>query len=142
MPKYYNNTGNLLARALQKWNKKMTDAFEKARFIDIKPSYGAIFILLFEKDGLPVSEIIKRTNLSKQVISGYLKELQNKNYIELGKTEADQRKNIIFLTVKGNKFKQVAIKIINTIDQELFKKLGKTDFKKLQQILIDYLSLK
>src|SRR5882724_7440273 len=104
MPEYYNNIGNLLARALQKCNKKLIDAFESAGFFDIKPSYGAIFILLFEKDRLAVSEIIKRTNLSKQAISGYIKELRSKDYIQLSKTKNDQRAVTVFLSLKGKKF--------------------------------------
>ena len=142
MQKYSHNIGNLLARALQKWNKHLVTAFEQAGFFDIKPSYGAIFILLFEADGLPISAIIERSSLSKQTISGYLRELKNKHYVEISKSEKDERAMKIYLAPKGKNFKRVATKILTEMNRNIYKSLGKQQCSQLQELLSKYLSIK
>ncbi len=69
------------------------------------------FLVLWEKDGITVSEIGSRLMLDNGTISPMLKKLEQAGYIERARSKDDDRVVIISLTEKGRNLQEKAKEI-------------------------------
>ena len=69
------------------------------------------FLVLWEKDGIPVGEIGSRLMLDNGTISPMLKKLEQAGYIERARSKDDDRVVIISLTEKGRNLQEKAKEI-------------------------------
>ena len=60
-----------------------------------------VFLVLWEKDGIPVGELCERLMLDNGTISPLLKKLQQAGYLEKRRSDVDDRIVHIFLTKQG-----------------------------------------
>lgn len=60
-----------------------------------------VFLVLWEKDGIPVGELCEKLMLDNGTISPLLKKLQQAGYLEKKRSEADDRIVHVFLTKQG-----------------------------------------
>ena len=79
-----------------------------------------VFLVLWEKDGIPVGEICEKLMLDNGTLSPLLKKMQLAGYIERKRSEEDDRIVLITLTEKGRalqeKAKDVPGKVADCID--------------------------
>ena len=79
-----------------------------------------VFLVLWEKDGITVSEICERLKLDSGTVSPLLKKLQKAGYIRKVRSEADDRVVEITLTEEGRalqeKAKDVPLKVASCIE--------------------------
>lgn len=132
------NLGYLLTRASSMWNQRLMELFRSEGFHDQKPSLGAIFIPLFDKDGLTITEIARFSKLTKQTTSIYVHELEKLGYIKKKQDLADKRKAKIFLTSHGRKLKAIADTLVIQVNSEFRKRLSALEFEQLLKILRKY----
>ncbi len=67
-----------------------------------------VFLVLWEKDGIPVGEITKRLMLDVGTISPLLKKLEQAGYIRRTRSSADDRVVVITLTEAGKALQEKA----------------------------------
>lgn len=83
------------------------------------------FLVLWEKDGISVSEIGSRLMLDNGTLSPMLKKMEQAGYIERNRSKDDDRVVIITLTKKGRdlqeKAKEVPLKVGSCIELPLEK---------------------
>ncbi len=92
-----------------------------------------VFLVLWEKDGIPVGEICERLMLDNGTVSPLLKKMEQAGYIKRSRSEEDDRVVRITLTEKGRdlqeKAKDIPAKVGSCIDlppekaQELYELL-------------------
>ncbi len=79
-----------------------------------------VFLVLWEKDGIPVGEIGEKLMLDNGTLSPLLKKMEQAGYIERQRSHADERVVEIVLTEEGralqDKAKEVPGKVANCID--------------------------
>ena len=96
-----------------------------------------VFLVLWEKDGITVSEICERLKLDSGTVSPLLKKLQNAGYIRKVRSEADDRVVEITLTEEGRalqeKAKDVPLKVASCI--ELAPEKAKMLYELLYELL-------
>lgn len=114
------------------------ELFRSRGFRDQKPSFGVIFIPLFDTDGLSITEMLQSSKITKQTASIYVRELEKLGYIKKKRNAADKRTINIFLTPKGKKLKSVADVSVAEVNDEFQNRLGTTEFKRLLKILRKY----
>lgn len=114
------------------------ELFRFGGFRDQKPSFGAVFIPLFDTDGLSITEMIRSSKITKQTASIYVRELEKLGYIKKKQNAADKRTVNIFLTPKGKKLKSAADTFVAQVNAECKIRLGAADFKRLLHILKKY----
>ena len=107
------------------------EMFRSKGFPDQKPSFGAVFIPLFDNDGLSVKEIAKLSKLTKQTASIYIRELEGLGYVKKKQDKADKRSVLVFLTPMGKKLKLIANICVNQVNAEFRKNLDPTEFRQL-----------
>ena len=70
-----------------------------------------VFLVLWEKDGIPVGELGKRLMLDSGTLSPLLKKMRQAGYIEKRQSAEDERSFLIILTDKGKALQEQAREI-------------------------------
>lgn len=110
------NLGFLLAKAMQRWNELLYERFKSAGFPEVRPSYGSILVPLFEEDGLRIGELAKRARLSKQAMTTMLRLLEKVDLVIRRPDPEDARASRVFLTKKAQRFRPVAVAVLEELD--------------------------
>ena len=67
-----------------------------------------VFLVLWEKDGIPVGEICEKLMLDNGTLSPLLKKMENAGYVERKRSREDDRVVIISLTKEGKELQKKA----------------------------------
>ena len=67
-----------------------------------------VFLVLWEKDGIPVGEIGEKLYLDNGTLTPLLKKLESAGYLTRSRDKADERVVIVSLTDKGRELKEKA----------------------------------
>ena len=116
--------GFLLAKASQRWNEVLAEAFATAGFADVRPAYGSVLIPLFEEDGLRMGDLARRARLSKQTMTDLVRRLERDGLVERRPDPADARASLITLSARSRAFRPVAEDILRRLDGEARRELG------------------
>jgi DNA-binding MarR family transcriptional regulator len=118
------NLGFLLAKASQRWNELLQQAFAREGFPEVRASYGSVLLPLFEEDGLRIGEVARRARLSKQTMTTMVRLAERDGLVERRDDERDRRATRVHLTEKGQRLKPVAERILAELDQIARTTLG------------------
>ncbi len=83
----------------------------KQHEIDIGPGQGRILFALWQKDGVPINDLVERTLLRKSTLSELLDNLEKAEYIQREQSDEDRRKIIIKLTERTQKLQKIYINL-------------------------------
>jgi len=106
-----------LAKASQRWNELLHEAFRWAGYGEIRPAHGSILVPLFEEDGLRMGEMAKRSRLSKQTMTALINVMEDRKLILRRRDPTDARAFRIYLTPRTRRFKAVAEGILREMDE-------------------------
>ncbi|MBP5092399.1 MAG: MarR family transcriptional regulator [Bacilli bacterium] len=74
-----------------------------------------VFLLLWEKDGVPVKELTQRLYLDTGTLTPLLKKMEKSGYIRKERDKKDERVVKVFLTKKGLSLKEKAAEIPQSV---------------------------
>jgi DNA-binding MarR family transcriptional regulator len=118
------NLGFLLAKASQRWNELLQEAFAREGFPEVRASYGSVLLPLFEEDGLRIGEVATRARLSKQTMTTMVRLAERDGLVERRPDQSDGRATRVNLTPKGQRFKPVARRVLGELDAMARETLG------------------
>jgi DNA-binding MarR family transcriptional regulator len=118
------NLGFLLAKASQRWNELLADAFAAAGFPEVRPSYGSILVPLYEEDGLRIGEIARRARLSKQTMTTMVRLLERDGLVERRSDPEDGRAARVFLTKRAQAFRPIAEATLAELTRRARRRVG------------------
>jgi len=127
--------GFLLALASRRWNETIEERFEKAGFAEVRASYGAVLVPLFEEDGLRLGELARRAHLSKQTMTTLARLLERDGLITREPDHTDARAIRVFLTKRAKAFEPAAESILENLASDLETALGRTRVRQLRGAL-------
>jgi len=111
-----NETGYLLNKAARRWNAMFLALLREAGVDDIRPSFGAVLVPLFEEDGLRLGELAKRAGLTKQTLTTLIRRIEAQGYVERQPDPKDGRAARLFLTRKARTLEPILIRAIANLD--------------------------
>jgi DNA-binding MarR family transcriptional regulator len=111
------NLGFLLAKASQRWNELLEEAFAREGFPEVRASYGSVLLPLFEEDGLRIGEIARRARLSKQTLTTMVRLAERDGLVERRPDDHDRRATRVHLTGKGKRFEPVAERVLGELGE-------------------------
>lgn len=129
------NLGFLLSKAGQQWNEVLAERFAAHGFAEVRPAYGSILIPLFEEDGLRMSELARRAQLSKQTLTTLIPRLERDGLIERRGDPGDGRAALVFLTVRARAFAPVAASVLAELDDDVARLVSKRDLATTRRVL-------
>ena len=115
------NLGFLLAKASQRWNERLYAQFCEAGYADVRPSFGAILVPLFEEDGLRLGDLARRAKLSKQTMTTMVRLVEKAGFVTLKPDPQDARATRVYLTGRARKFRPIAESTLAALEQEARK---------------------
>jgi DNA-binding MarR family transcriptional regulator len=118
------NLGFLLAKASQRWNELLAEAFVQRGFGEVRPSYGSVLLPLFEEDGLRMGHIAERARLSKQTMTTMVRLCERDGLVYRERDPRDARAFRIHLTKRAKEFRPVAGEILRELDGSVLVALG------------------
>jgi DNA-binding MarR family transcriptional regulator len=133
--------GFLLAKASQRWNELLAEAFAARGFPEVRASYGSILVPLFDEEGLHIVELARRAGLSKQTLTTQLRALEDRGLVTRRADPGDGRAFGIFLSGRGRAFKRVALSILGDLERDIAAQLPRgsiSDLKRQLGIVMAY----
>ena len=118
------NLGFLLAKASQRWNELLQEAFVAAGFPEVRASYGSVLLPLFEEDGLRMGDVARRARLSKQTMTTMVRLAERDGLVERRPDPHDGRATRVHLSEKGRRFQPVAEAVLKELDAAARAALG------------------
>lgn len=93
-------SGRILARKLKEYNLD-----------EINPAQGRILFALWQKDGITIQELARKTSLGKSTLTSMLDRLEVAGYLIRVPSNEDRRKIIIKRTEKDRKLQDVYLQV-------------------------------
>ncbi|MGY5865178.1 MAG: MarR family transcriptional regulator [Candidatus Thorarchaeota archaeon] len=104
-------SGGFLVTKIHHLGRRVFSELLKERGLDIGPGQGRILFALWQEDGVPINELIKKTLLRKSTLSELLDSLENAGHVRRVQSEVDKRKVLIELTDKTQRMLNVYIEV-------------------------------
>jgi DNA-binding MarR family transcriptional regulator len=139
-PATRDDLGFLLAKATQRWNEILADEFARAGYAEVRPAYGSVLLPLFEEDGLRMSELARRSRLSKQTMTQLVRRLERDGLVRRIDDPDDGRAATVHLTERGRTFHAVADATLARLDARVRHRLSDsamTELKRALRSLVD-----
>jgi DNA-binding MarR family transcriptional regulator len=118
------NIGFLLAKASQRWNELLAEAFRTRGHGDVRPSYGSVLVPLFDEDGLRMGELAARSHLAKQTMTTMVRAVEGAGFVERRPDPADARATRVHLTTRGRRLQPVAAREVARLERQVEARLG------------------
>ncbi len=125
------NLGFLLAKASQRWNELLYAAFCRHGYAEVRPTFGSILLPLWEEDGLQMSALARRAQLSKQTLTTLVPSLEAQGLVVRRPDPADRRAQRVYLTPSGRDLRPVAEHVLGELDAAVTALLGPAQFTQL-----------
>jgi DNA-binding MarR family transcriptional regulator len=118
------NVGFLLAKASQRWNELLAEAFRASGHGDVRPSYGSVLVPLFEEDGLRMGELAARSHLAKQTMTTMVRVVERAGFVERRPDPEDARATRVHLTTRGSRLRPVAAREVARLERQIEERIG------------------
>jgi DNA-binding MarR family transcriptional regulator len=119
--------GQLLTRLLQRFRQEVLEGATELGYTDLRPPHLQIFGNI-GIDGVRLTDLAKRTQLSMATTSQFVTELEDLGYLERRTDKADRRAKLIFPTRRGRKALDRAGDRVAQIEQEWAGLIGQETF--------------
>jgi DNA-binding MarR family transcriptional regulator len=132
----------LLRHARNTYGVAMRGALEDAGYDDI-PKNGLYVIggLAMDAGGVPLGQLVKELQISKQAAGQLVDALVLRGYLERTVDDADRRKLTVTLTERGQGAAAAQNAARKKIDAELTAKVGKEDVNRMRRTLAALIGL-
>ena len=127
----------LLRRPYEALLMKLHAELAAAGFADSYPSWGSNIFFFLREGGHRLTELAKRTHMTKQALRYTINQLEAAGYVERVPDPTDGRAKIIRLTERGWAGRRVADEIIATLEEECVQKLGEERMRQFKALMND-----
>jgi len=110
-------TGYLLNKAARRWNALFLALLRERAVDDIRPSFGAVLVPLYEEDGLRLGELCRRSGLTKQTMTSLVRRIEQLGYVERRIDPDDRRAVQLYLTPQARKIEPVVEAVLDRLDE-------------------------
>ena len=87
--------GFLIAKIHQLSNRILAKKLKKYHLDEINPAQGRILFVLWQHDGIPISELARRTSLGRSTLTSMLDRLEGAGYVTRVPSQDDRRKILV-----------------------------------------------
>ena len=98
-------------------------------------SQGRILYILWQKDGVPISELSKETGLATTTLTSMLDRMEAANLIYRDRGDKDRRKILIFLTEEVKGLEQEYNEVTEEISNIYYKEFSEEEIEQVENYL-------
>ena len=104
-------SGGFLVTQIHHLGRRVFSEILKERGLNIGPGQGRILFALWQEDGVPINQLIKKTLLRKSTLSELLDSLESAGLLKRVQSEEDRRKVLVEMTEKTRKMLNIYIEV-------------------------------
>lgn len=127
--------GSLLAEGADRWRDRLVETCRHAGFPDVTPTTCQVLWPLFERDGLPISEVGQRAGMAKSSMTTIVRGLERGGFVRLQSDPADHRVKRLWLTPRARELERVLGDGVTRLRHRVTATLGIAGQQQLQQNL-------
>jgi MarR family transcriptional regulator, organic hydroperoxide resistance regulator len=127
------NLGFLLAKASQRWNELLGQAFKERGHGHVRPSYGSLLLPLWEEDGLRMGELARRARLSKQTLTTMVRLMERDGLVRREPDPDDGRASRVWLTPRAQRLKPVADDVVGALTARVQERLSPRQAREIER---------
>lgn len=127
--------GMLVAKIHQLAGRIFAKKLKKYNINEINPAQGRILFVLWEKDGIPISELSEKTLLKKSTLTSMLDRLENMGYVVRIPSKNDRRNIIIKRTEKDKAFQNLYIEVSKEMTDLFYDGFTETQIDRFEEYL-------
>ncbi len=116
-------------------NEFIMKELRNAGFSDIVPSHGHILLTLYKYNECTMTDISNHIQKDRSTVTALINKLIKFGYVSSKKDENDSRVTIVFLTEKGEEFKEVFKKVSQDLNVILYKDISEIERETFLDIL-------
>ncbi|HEY9247405.1 MAG TPA: MarR family transcriptional regulator [Candidatus Methanoperedens sp.] len=122
--KIHHQAGRILSRKLKEYDLN-----------EINPGQGRILFVLWQKDGISIQELAKKTSLGKSTLTTMLDRLEKSEHLRRVPSREDRRKIIIKLTEKDRKYQNAYMGVSNEMSELFYGGFSASEIKEFENYL-------
>jgi DNA-binding MarR family transcriptional regulator len=103
--------------------------------IEINPAQGRIMFALWQKDGIAINELVKKTKLEKSTLTSMLDRLEQMGYVKRQRSRKDRRKILICRTKKDKAMESKYVEVSQELTRLFYKGFSETQIDRFEQDL-------
>ncbi|MCP4263921.1 MAG: MarR family transcriptional regulator [Planctomycetes bacterium] len=101
--------------------------------IEINPAQGRIMFALWQKDGISINELAKKTQLKKSTLTSMLDRLEKMDYIRRQYSKTDRRKILIQRTKKDKAMEKKYAEISEEMTKLFYKGFSTSEINRFEK---------
>lgn len=133
------NTSQLLRMPYEVYIERLVERLVAAGYVDVHPAHAIVFQHV-PGEGVRVTELAERAQLTKQYMGRLVTELEELGYLERFPDPTDGRAKLIRLSARGWEITRVAEEIIASIEATWAELIGADAHMDLRRRLVDLLT--
>jgi DNA-binding MarR family transcriptional regulator len=130
------NLGILLRIPFQEVVRRVSAGLAEAGFDDLRPAHTAVFQHI-DTNGTRLTDLAERAQITKQSMGYLVDYLEQRGYLKRRPDPTDRRVALICLTDRGWDQIRAALSIINAIERDWARRIGKRRMEQLRDVLTE-----
>ena len=127
--------GFLIAKIHQVSGRIFAKILKEYGIDQINPAQGRILFALWKKDEIPISELAKKTQLSKSTLTSMLDRLEKAGHITRMRPEKDRRTIILRLAEKDRNLQKVYSKVSDEMTNIFYREFSHEEIDEFEGYL-------
>ena len=103
--------------------------------IEINPAQGRIMFVLWQEDGLPISELARRTSLEKSTLTAMLDRLERMGYLRRVHSAEDRRQVLVERTEQDKSWQDIYVKVSQEMSALFYMGFSESEIDELDGYL-------
>ena len=127
--------GFLIAKIHQVSGRIFAKILKENGIGQINPAQGRILFVLWKKDEIPISELAKKTQLSKSTLTSMLDRLEKTGHIARVRSEKDRRTILLKLTEKDKRLQKVYSRVSDEMTNIFYREFSHEEIDEFEDYL-------
>ncbi len=127
--------GFLIAKIHQTAGRILAKKLKEYKLEEINPAQGRILFALWQKDGISIQELGKKTSLEKSTLTSMLDRLEDIGHLIRTPSKEDRRKIIVKLIEKDKNLENAYMQLSKEMTELFYKGLTKKEIDWLEVYL-------
>ena len=132
--------GFLIAKIHQSSGRIFSKILKDSGIDDINPAQGRILFVLWSKDEIPITELARRTMLSKSTLTSMLDRLEKAGYLTRIRSKKDRRTILIKRTEKDKRLESKYMQVSEEMTKLFYNGFTRAEIDKFENTLERVLS--
>lgn len=127
--------GDLLARGAERWQRRLVDGCGGAGFDGVTVTTCQVLQPLFERDGLPISEVGQAAGLAKSSMTTIVRGLERDGLVRVETDNGDHRVKRLWLTPRARELERALTDGVTRLRHRVTATLGPQGQQQLHRTL-------